>query len=189
MSEQRHQGEQQDQGQQLWRRYLERAVFDPEAQTRRGDAGPSPEIDANALAAYLDGTAGEDLAERVEAAMASDPSLLEEVIELRALAGAEPVAPPEALLARAKALAAGGATRTAPTHGSSVVLHGFWRRARWAAAAAAIVLACASGYGLGRETFNDELRAEAAETAVLTELVSEPDLEEPQPNGGTGGES
>jgi hypothetical protein len=179
MSEQRHQDEQQHQGERLWRRYLERA----------GDAGPGQGLDANALAAYLDGTAGKDLAERVEAAMASDPSLLEEVIELRALAGAEPVAPPEALLTRAKALAAGGATRTGPTHSGSLVLHGFWRRARWAAAAAAIVLACASGYGLGRETFNDELRAEAAETAVLTELVSEPDLAEPQANGGNGGES
>ena len=179
MSEQRHQDEQQHQGERLWRRYLGRA----------GDAGPGQGLDANALAAYLDGTAGKDQAERVEAAMASDPSLLEEVIELRALAGAEPVAPPEALLTRAKALAAGGATRTGPTHSGSLVLHGFWRRARWAAAAAAIVLACASGYGLGRETFNDGLRAEAAETAVLTELVSEPDLAELQANGGNGGES
>ena len=179
MSEQRHQDEQQHQGERLWRRYRERA----------GDAGRGQRLDANALAAYLAGTAGKDLAERVEAAMASDPSLLEEVIELRALAGAEPVAPPEALLARAKALAAGGVTRTGPTHSGSLILHGFWRRARWAAAAAAIVLACASGYGLGRETFNDELRAEAAETAVLTELVSEPDLAEPQANGGNGGES
>jgi anti-sigma factor RsiW len=179
MSNQRHQDEQQHRAERLWRRYLERA----------GDAGPGQGLDANALAAYLDGKAGKDLAKRVEAAMASDPSLLEEVIELRALAGAKLVAPSEALLARAKALAQGGVTRTGPTHSGPLVLHGFWRRARWAAAAAAIVLACASGYGLGRETFNDALRAEAAETAALTELVSEPDLDGPQANGGNGGES
>ena len=179
MSEQRHQDEQQHQGERLWRRYLERA----------GDAAPGQGLDANALAAYLDGTAGEKLAERVEAAMASDPSLLEEVIELRAMTEAQAAAPSEALLARAKALAAGGDARTAPTHDGPLVLHGFWRGARRAAAAAAIVLACASGYGLGRETFNDEVRAEAAETAILTELVSEPDLAEPRANGGNGGES
>ena len=179
MSEQRQQDDQQRRAERLWRRYLERA----------GDAGPGPDLDANALAAYLDGTAGEKAAEQIEAGMASDPSLLEEVMELRALAGVEPVAPSEALLASAKALAAGGATRTGPTHSGSLVLHGFWRRVRWAAAAAAIVLACASGYGLGRETFNDELRADAAETAVLTELISEPDLAGPQANGPNGGES
>lgn len=179
MSEQRQQDDQQHRAKRLWRRYLERA----------GEAGPGPALDANALAAYLDGTAGEKAAEKVEAGMASDPDLLEEVMELRALAGVEPTPPPEALLAKAKALAAGGATRTGPTRSGSLVLQGFWRRVRWAAAAAAIVLACASGYGLGRETFNDELRADAAETAVLTELVSEPDLAEPQANGPNGGES
>lgn len=179
MSERRHQDEPHRQDERLWRRYLERA----------GHAGPGRGLDANDLAAWLDGTAGKDVADRVEAAIASDPSLLEEVIELRALAGADPAAPSEALLARAKGLAPGEAARTAPARGRLLVLHGLWQRARWAAAAAAIVLACASGYGLGRETFNEGSRAEAAERAALTELVSEPDLAEPPANGGNGGES
>ena len=179
MSEQRQQDDQQHRAKRLWRRYLERA----------GDAGPGPALDANALAAYLDGTARGKAAEQVEAGMASDPDLLEEVMELRALAGVEPTPPPEALLAKAKALAPAGPARLRPTRSSSFVLQGFWRRVRWTAAAAAIVLACASGYSLGRETFRDSLRADAAETAVLTELVSEPDLAELQANGGNGGES
>jgi anti-sigma factor RsiW len=177
-------------GRELWRRCLRSA---------RGPAGAAgveelAPMDANALAAYLDGTARPEEVARVEAHLASDPQLLEEVMELRGLVPVEPAAAPAALLARAKALApvrASVATRPAAAGG---LVRPWLRRLQWAAAAAALVVASLGGYSFGEGTFRDRLRADASAAAAsfqgVEELISEPILGVPdEVNGENGGDS
>jgi anti-sigma factor RsiW len=70
-------------------------------------AAQAPDLDAGDLAAYLDGGLDETACARVEAALASRPDSLELLIAAREALGAIPEAPavPEALVARAQALA------------------------------------------------------------------------------------
>lgn len=110
----------------LWRRFADAA----------GDAEGGPDVDANLLAAYLDGTATPDEVEAVERAMAADPDLVEAVGELRDLQDAEPVELSEAALARIKMIvSAKGRPRL-----------GWVRRV---AAVAALVAVSFAGYELG----------------------------------------
>ena len=168
----------------LWRQYVAGAGHRP-------GGGP---LDPNLLAAYLDGTACEEEVERVEAAMACDPGLLEEVMQLRALQGAKPEAVPDSLLAGAKALvpvgrSAQGRPRPSRWYDLRSVLPG-WRRA---AAAAAIVLACVTGFSVGRETHLGQVAAAESAAALeigLEDLIAEPTFEVADGlDGGNGGGS
>ncbi len=142
------------------------------------------DLDPNLLAAYLDGKANTTQVEQIEALMASDPALLEQIIELRRLQPAGPALVCQTFLDRAKALAAPQQTATA-----AVRQPGAWHRFHWAAAAAAVLFACLGGYSIGQTTFQGQRSAEAS-------LSSQASLELDgltlalvlQPNGSNGGE-
>ena len=156
----------------LWRRH----AADSPADSPADAGGPTP--DPNDLAAYLDGTAEPGLVERIEARLAADPDLLEEVLELRDLAGPQDRPVPAPVLRRAKALV--------PARRRGGVIAGPWRRLRWAAAAAAVVLACLAGYTSGRHTSRTRGRSAAAATVAgsLEGLIEDSALEIGEPNGG-----
>ncbi len=149
----------------LWRQF---AVQD-QAQPILSD------LDPNLLAAYLDGKADSAQVQQIEALMASNPALLEETIELRQLQDAGSALACQALLDRAKALA--------PPPRSAALTPGrtpWWQRLQWAAAAAAIFVACLGGYNLGRFTFRAQGLAEALVAADISRdveaIVTEPTL-------------
>lgn len=151
--------------------------------------GALPPVDANLLAAYLDGTASPAEVEHIEGRMAADPALLEEVIELRELAGAEADVAGWALLARAKALVPAGADETPPARTPTWRgVRGWWRSLQWTAAAAAVVVACWGGYSFGQTAFLTQRQTQAVEmraSGLLGEVTSEPDLDfPPRANGG-----
>jgi anti-sigma factor RsiW len=139
------------------------------------------DLEPNLLAAYIDGKAEASQVEQIESLMASNPVLLEELIELRQLQDAGATLVCQAFLDRAKALLPGSPiipSRTA-----------FWQRLQWAAAAAAVFLACLGGYTDGQTTFQDQLVAEASLSSQapmeLDELTLALIL---LPNGSNGGE-
>ena len=106
------------------------------ARFRRGAKAPSGICpDPNVLAAYLDGTLPAAEAETVEAHLASCAGCLDTVTAFRSVER-EAAQTPEAVVRRAKAL-------VAPR------LRVVWKAVRWTAAAASLLLACASGYVLG----------------------------------------
>lgn len=130
---------------------------------RRGRAGwraPSDEEapDALLLAAYLDGRLAEDEAARLEARLAGQPALLDELLALRATLDAGPETAPAAVVARAQALrpataAARLATAGKAPGGAGLIerLFGVWLRpAVPALAGIALLLACAGAFELGR---------------------------------------
>jgi len=163
--------EQDNQQRRLWRRYL--------AQAQAESAGLWA-LDSNVLAAYLDGTAKPDQVEQIESRLAWDTALLEELIELRELGNLEPAAVSPSLLSRAKDLMAAEPTRKTHPQPSETILYVWWRRFQWAAAAAAVLLACLGGYSVGRVTFSGQRQAETliASNASLEmeELISDPTL-------------
>lgn len=150
------------------------------------DRAPSAlsDLAPNILAAYLDGKADTTQVEQIEALMASDPALLEQIIELRQLQDAGPAMVSQAFLDRAKALTA--PQQTYPAAGRQA---GAWQRFHWAAAAAAVVFACLGGYSIGHTTFQGQRSAQVS-------LSSQASLELDgftlalilQPNGSNGGE-
>ena len=146
------------------------------------------DLEPNLLAAYIDGKADPSQVEQIESLMASNPVLLEELIELRQLQDAGPALVSQAFLDRAKALAA--PQQTAPV---AVRQAGASHRVQWAAAAAAVVLACLAGYTIGQTTFQGQHSAQAAISSQafleLDGLTSGPALALIlQPNGSNGGE-
>ena len=68
-------------------------------------AAQAPDMDETDLAAYLDGRLDEASCARIEAALASRPDSLELLIAAREALGARPAEAPEAVVARALALA------------------------------------------------------------------------------------
>ena len=158
----------------LWRRWT--------AETPQRSGGLP--IDANDLAAWLDGRADQAATERVETALSADPDLLAEVASVRDAPPAEPV--PESVLSAAKALA--GRPRAA---GRDRIIRGpWWQRMQWAAAAAAIVLACLGGYSFGQGTSRAERDAEmglAQASAAVMELVSDDNVSVPNDSGNENG--
>jgi anti-sigma factor RsiW len=138
----------------LWRQYAARAR-NPQ----------TPQVDANTLAAYLDGSAEPNEVELVEARMAVDPAFVDQVMALRQMADLESTPAPTAVLSRAK-----GLTR-----------RHIWRpRMRWAAAAAAVMLASLAGYNVGHGTVHAHQRAQSVVSSraplEMDELISEPTL-------------
>ena len=124
---------------------------EPWPRARRGcAAGPRPapnEADL-LLAGYLDASLGENDRDRTEAWLVGDPEVLDRLMVLRAeLAAPRPV-PPRALIERAQ-----GLVRTeprAPSRGGfGGVLAGLFRPMA-VATAAAVLVACAVGFQIGR---------------------------------------
>jgi anti-sigma factor RsiW len=158
-------------GRALWRRGRDgwRAPADDEAP------------DALLLAAYLDGRLAEDEAARLEARLAGEPALLDELLALRATLEASPEAPPAAVIARAQALrpataavsrAAAGTVPRAPDLFDR--LFGAWLRpAVPALAGIALLLACAGAFELGRY---QAAQLDAPQTAVASETDVPVDL-------------
>ena len=123
-----------DNDRELWRRLAPRAPSEP-----------SPP-EANLLAAWLDGAATFEETERVDRALAADPSLLDAVAELRALRADEADAPP-AVIERARARMPQARPRTAER---TFFLHSSaWRAV---AALVAVLVTAPGAYRLGRVT-------------------------------------
>ena len=114
------------------------------------------------LAAYLDGRLAEDEAARLEARLAVEPALLDELLALREAVKAGPETAPPSVIARAQGLrAASAATASAATLQRSVLdrLLGIsLRPAVPALASLALLLACAGAFELGRHQA-EQLRA------------------------------
>jgi len=125
-------------------------------QTRQGwsplrdDEAP----EALLLAAYLDGRLAEDEAARLEARLAGEPALLEELLALRESLAAGAEAPPAAVVTRAQGLRRRTpALRAFGADGPSwrERLFGFsLRPAVSALAGLALLVACAGAFELGR---------------------------------------
>ena len=145
---------------------------------RTGPSG-SPPPDANDLAAYLDGSADPQAIERVEARLADDPTLLDELIELRRLTSAEHEAAPRTLLAQAKGLLAAPAAKAKRS---------WWGQLQWVAAAAAVVIACWGGYSFGANAFDSQAKARVSTTSTLEELIGDNELTMPQAGQGQDGQ-
>ena len=138
------------------------------------------DLDPNLLGAYIEGQADAAQVQQIELLIASNPTLLDELIELRRIQDAGPGMVSQTLLDRAQALAAPQQT----------IRHtSIWQRLQWAAAAAAIVLACVGGYAIGQTTVQGQL---TVETSVRTQASFELDglslAVILQPNGSNGGE-
>ena len=163
--------DQDNQQRRLWRQYL------AQAQPQSADLSA---LDPNVLAAYLDGTAKPDQIEQIESRLAWDPALLEELIELRELGNLEPAVFSPSLLTRAKDLMTAEPTRKTHPQPSETILYVWRRRFQWAAAAAAVLLACLGGYSVGRVTVSGQRQAEtlvAANASLqMEELISDPAL-------------
>ncbi len=142
------------------------------------------DLDANLLAAYIDGKADPSQVEQIESLMASNPALLEELIELRRLQDAGPALVSQAFLDRAKTLAV-------PQQPAPVVVAraGLWHRFQWAAAAAVVALACLGGYTAGHSTLQSQRRAQDSVTSQANFELDELTLAFILlPNGSNGGE-
>lgn len=161
-----------EEGAALWRQARE--GWSPVAETEAPDA--------LWLAAYLDGSLAEDEAARLEARLAAEPALLDEVLALREALQLEAV--PAGVLARAQALQKEPlrperAERRAPAARTSWLdgLFGAWLRpAVSAVAAVALVLACAGAFELGRyqgEQLDTTQTTEVAGSDVPVDLLLE----------------
>lgn len=135
----------------LWRRY------------RRG--GVSPETappDANLVSAWLEGRAGDDEREAVEAWFADAPGGAEELVALRELV-AVPTPAPEAVVAASPARR----PPLPPVWAWLRALVAVWSWPQAAGALAALVLACWLGFGLGEATYLGGARVSAAVASEL----------------------
>jgi len=136
---------------QLWRRWA-----------APSEAGPCP--DEMALAAYLDGSAPADEAERVEAHLAGCDACRHAVAELRSLLAGGPVLATPQVVTRAKSLL------PAPTAlAAKLGRRRTWRRvARWAATAAAAVLVSYGGFQAGSAT---RIGRNTEQAALVSEMT------------------
>ncbi len=160
----------------LWRRFSE----------GRSLAAEAP--DALTLAAYLDGALDQTAAARLEARLAADPALLDEMLALRQSLDTAPASAPAAVVARARALrreqneplrrvAPAARSAGAGQPGWLARLFGPWLRpAVPAFATLAVAIACAGAFELGRyqaEQLEAEQSAARAESDVPVDLLLE----------------
>ncbi len=160
----------------LWRRFSE----------GRSPAAEAP--DALTLAAYLDGALDQTAAARLEARLAADPALLDEMLALRQSLDTAPASAPAAVVARARALrreqneplrrvAPAARSAGAGQPGWLARLFGPWLRpAVPAFATLAVAIACAGAFELGRyqaEQLEAEQSAARAESDVPVDLLLE----------------
>ncbi len=160
----------------LWRRFSE----------GRSLAAEAP--DALTLAAYLDGALDETEVARLEAWLAADPALLDEMLALRQSLDTAPASAPAAVVARARALrreqneplrrvAPAARSAGAGQPGWLARLFGPWLRpAVPAFATLAVAIACAGAFELGRyqaEQLEAEQSAARAESDVPVDLLLE----------------
>ena len=149
----------------LWRQFSSQAQ---EPQT--------PQIDPNDLAAYLDGSADPQQVELIESRLAADADFLAEVKDLRRISQLDAPCIPASVLARARSLAH---PRLWPT------------RIRWAATAAAVLLACVAGYKTGAATGQSRLNAHDASSMQISldfnELMSDSAMGIILPTNGSNG--
>jgi hypothetical protein len=155
-------------------------------------------VDANDLAAYLDGTADAGPVEHLEDRMLRDPQLLEQVLELRGLAGSAALSVPRRVLVRAEALVGGAAGERAGSglaEWIGAILTGTALRWRpgvgWAAAAAVVLAAWLAGFASGHGAFNHqwlvEQRSQPLRLLDAAGSDADPLLLLAGPNGGGGG--
>lgn len=168
-----------EEGAALWRRARQAGTAVADVQR-----APAETPETLWLAAYLDGSLAEDEAARLEALLARDPALLDELLALRETLAAGPGTVPAAVVARAQALhseqsAAQQGARDDAGGAMSWVGHLFaaWLRpAVPAFAAVAVLLACAGAFELGRyqgEQMDTTQSAEVAESDVPVDLLLE----------------
>ena len=132
------------------------APFEPDRQLfeqwRSHSAGAAVERpDMLTLAAYLEGRLDEDAAEAVEAALAADSALLDQVLDLRQ--PIEPESPPPAVLVRAQALVGTSSNIVPLRRAARSPRVAPW--AAWGAVAASLVLVSMVGFNLGISTEQD----------------------------------
>lgn len=163
----------------LWERYLGERYLGERylAVVREGSSGTT-RMDANTLAAYLDGTADDAQVARVEQAAVSDPELLEQILALRDVQRSlrEEAGQPcssewagQQALAR-RAVNKARATRLAPSLWMRVGQFG----TQWAAAALFVMAAGTAGYMAGHQTAQSD-------TAVNVAAVQFEEFELEQP--------
>jgi len=119
-----------------------------------------PEVDPNALASYLDGTANADQIESIERRLAVDEELLEAVIELHQIREAvdhgkgSPV--PLSVIAAAKEIVR-ATHEQEPDETTPTPIRIGWRpRLQWAMAAVCVLSAGWAGYRLGLNTYTED---------------------------------
>jgi anti-sigma factor RsiW len=164
----REENEKSKEGMALWRRAREGWQPVPE------DEAP----DALLLAGYLDGRLSEEEAARLEARLAAEPALLDDMLNLRAGLAEAPEAAPAGVVERAQAAYAGRvASRAMKASKSSLVERwlGAWLRpAVPAFAALALLVAFAGAFELGRyqgERIDAMQTAEAGDSDVPVDLL------------------
>lgn len=164
----REENEKSEEGLALWRHARQgwRPVADDEAP------------DALLLASYLDGRLSEAEAARLEARLAAEPALLDELLSLRAGLAEAPQAAPAGVVELAQAAYGGKpALRAVQTEKVSLAerLFGAWLRpAVPAFAALALLVACAGAFELGRyqgERIDATQTAETADSDVPVDLL------------------
>ena len=144
----------------LWREA--RAAWSDSENAEERDA-PSPP-DPMTLAAYLDGRLEGSEREALEARLAADEGLLDELLALRDL---EPSDPPTNLILRAQGLVR-EAPRPAAAAPRRAWFAGLLQPLGWAGTAAALALVCALSFELGREGWSAASNLEALTAAVET---------------------
>jgi len=149
-------------------------------------AGQAPPVEPIELASWLDGRCDEPTARRVEAALAANPDLLEQVLDIRA-ASPSLEALPEGLTARAKGLvAAQAAASVRAAHRRR------WWPIEWAATAAAVIVVSFAGYSFGKGTYHartdTEVQASAAMSIDSDSILGDEDSPS-LPAGQAGGQS
>ena len=127
----------------------DRPLYERWRSSMTGPAVPPP--DMLTLAAYLDGRLDEAAAEPVEAALATDPALLEALLELRR--PLTPENPSPALIAHAQAVVENGqAPVVVPFRGRAHRAGPIGAWAAWGAVAASLVVVSLVGFDLGIRT-------------------------------------
>lgn len=142
-----------------------------------GPTQGAPQPDANSLAAYLDDRLDESMAEAVEAWLLDNPEAVELVAASRGALAERPLAPPAALIARARGLVrqpAAGARRSSPGGFGGILAVLFpVRRLGFAATFVALVMASYGSFTLGQVSVDQaSVDQAAAFEATLAEETS-----------------